>query len=275
MYRANSVRMMKQGNKQASQPTGHRHPRCYANADANCSTKISKEHFISASLLRKLELNKKAKIAGLAWQEPEKFDVVPVNGLASNILCERHNGGLSGLDSLIDRFATSIHSFDRVPANKHVKISGSDLERWMLKCLLGMSVSKNFISQLKPECVDLLFGRTHWPEQWGLYFPVTPAPIYHTDSLLIQTRTDAAQSLILAADFFIQGIPFTLLLGKPSGPRAFGIWRPGQLVFKSPLATQVINLVWQDKCSGEAVTLTRTGTYDGHPPNWRDWAKNG
>jgi hypothetical protein len=267
---------MNQVNKKTAQPSGYRHPRCYANADANCSTKISKEHFISASLLRKLELNNKAKIAGLAWQEPEKFDLVPVQGLASNILCERHNSALSRLDSLINAFATSIRSFDRAPATKHVKFSGSDIERWMLKCLLGLSVSKNIKSQLKPECIDLLFGRSDWPEQWGLYFSMgTSAPIYHTDSFLIQTRIDAARSLVLAADFFIQGMPFTLVMGKPGDPKTFGIWRPGQLVFKSPSATQLMNLSWQDKCSGEPVTLTRTGTYDGHPPNWKGWEKDG
>jgi hypothetical protein len=267
---------MKQMKKQTAQPTGYQHPRCYANADANCSTKISKEHFISASLLRKLELNNKAKIAGLAWQEPETFDLVPVKGLASNILCDRHNSALSGLDSLIDDFATSIRSFDRAPKSRHIKFNGSDIERWMLKCLLGLSVSNNIPSQLKPECTDLLFGRLHWPEQWGLYFSTaTSAPIYHTDSLLIQTRVDEARSLILAADFFIQGLPFTLVMGKPGDPKSFGVWRPGQLVFKAPSATQLINLSWQSKGSGEPVTLTRTGTYDGHPPNWKDWTKDG
>jgi hypothetical protein len=267
---------MEQVNKSATQPTGFRHPRCYANVDENCSTKISKEHFISAALLRKLQLNNKAKIAGLAWQEPETFDLVPVNGLASNILCERHNSSLSALDSLIDDFATTIRTFDRAPKSKHVKFSGSGIERWMLKCLLGLTVSKNITSQLKPECTDLLFGRIGWPDHWGLYFPVgASSPIYHTDSLLIETRVDQARSLILAADFFIQGIPLTLVLGKPDNPAAFGIWRPGQIIFKAPSATQLVNFSWQDKCSGKPVTLTRTGTFDGYPPNWKDWAKEG
>jgi hypothetical protein len=252
---------MKKVDKQTAKPTGYRHPRCYANADENCSTKISKEHFISASLLRKLELNNKAKIAGLAWQVPEQFDRVPVKGLASNILCERHNSALSGLDNLIDAFATSIRSFDSAPTNRHVTFSGSDIERWMLKCLIGLSVSKNITPQLKPECINLLFARSEWSDKWGLYFSTgTSAPIYHTDSLLIQTRTGDARSLVLAADFFIQGMPFTLVMGKPGDPKTFGTWRPGQLVFKSPSATQLINLSWQDKCSGTPVTLTRAGT---------------
>jgi hypothetical protein len=120
---------MKRENKPSEPPTGFRHPRCYASVDADCSTKISREHFISASLLRKLELYKKAKIAGLAWQEPESFDLVPVKGLASNILCERHNSSLSSRDGLIDDFATAIRAFDCAPKSKHVKFSGSDLER--------------------------------------------------------------------------------------------------------------------------------------------------
>jgi len=47
--------------------TGYRHPKCYAGADSNCSTKISKEHFISETLLERISLNGRAKIAGLAW----------------------------------------------------------------------------------------------------------------------------------------------------------------------------------------------------------------
>jgi hypothetical protein len=268
------MRSITPANKRPNQPTGYRHPRCYANAGTNCSTKISKEHFISASLLRKLELNNKTKIAGLAWQEPGTFDLVPVKGFASNILCERHNSALSALDGLIDGFATSIRSFDRAPQNKLVSFSGSDIERWMLKCLLGLTVSKNVGSRLKPECTDILFGRANWPEEWGLYFPVGAAPIYHTDSILIQTHTDEARSLMLAADFFIQGMPFKLVMGKPGDPKAFGIWRPSQLLFKSPSATQLITLSWLGKSSGEPVILTRTGTYDGHPPDWQDWEKN-
>jgi hypothetical protein len=111
------------------------------------------------------------------------------------------------LDGLIGAFAMSIRSFDRTPKSKHVKFSGSDIERWMLKCLLGMTASKNICSRLKPECLTLLFGKVEWPDQWGLYFPVKAAPIYHTDSLLIQIQTDEARALILAADFFIQGMP--------------------------------------------------------------------
>jgi hypothetical protein len=146
----------------------------------------------------------------------------------------------------------------------------------MLKCLLGLTVSKNISSQLKPECAEVLFGRMGWPDHWGLYFPVeTSTPIDHTDSLLIQTRVDQARSLILAADFLIQGVPLTLVLGKPDNPAAFGIWRPGQIIFKSSTGTLLVNLSWQDRCSGQPVTLTCTGTYDGHPPNWKEWERNG
>ncbi|TWB85313.1 hypothetical protein FBZ93_1384 [Bradyrhizobium macuxiense] len=95
---------------------------------------------------------------------------MPVKGLASNILCERHNNALGDLASLIDNFVTAIRSFDGAPKSRHIQFSGSGIERWMLKCLLGLSVSKNITSQLKPECTDLLFERIDWPDKWGLYF---------------------------------------------------------------------------------------------------------
>jgi hypothetical protein len=81
-------------------PTGYRHGKCYANRYGDCSTKISREHFISENLLRRIHLTEPAKIAGLAWQDREKFDIVPIKGLASNILCQRHDEALSRLDAM-------------------------------------------------------------------------------------------------------------------------------------------------------------------------------
>ena len=34
---------------------GHNHPKCFASAMGNCSTRISREHFISHGLIREIE----------------------------------------------------------------------------------------------------------------------------------------------------------------------------------------------------------------------------
>lgn len=268
--------------KLTGKKTGFSHPKCYANADENCSVKISKEHFISASLLRQIEFNNTAKIFGLKWQKPETFNIVPIPGLASNILCERHNHALSILDSEVGRLSETIGEFDKlthpslgsdISVKKH--FSGRAIELWMLKCILGMSASKNIRGNLKPECVEILFGKRVWPTGWGLYFTASlNESIYHSSSFLIETLYDTKNNLVLAARFFIRGLPFSLCMGKPDNSGSFGLRRPSEIIFESPNSTQTIGLSWSPAHNGKPITLTRAGTYDGPPPNWREWEKH-
>lgn len=241
---------------------GYQHPRCYARGDANCSTKISKEHFISKTLLERIHRDNTAKIAGLAWQAPETFQRVPIKGLASKILCERHNSALSGLDAAFGAFTQAIRDFDRAKTKERTKekFSGNDIERWTLKCLIGLTASGNLKSGLKPECVDLLFKRRTWPEGWGLYFAnVGSTPIYHTDSFAMETLIGPDRKIVLAAKFHIQGLPFILVLGTPGDAKSFGIRHPCEIVLRSAIGERRLRLSWEDGQPGDSVQLTRAG----------------
>lgn len=264
--------------------TGHQHAKCYARADQNCSLKISKEHFISETLLRQIQLNNTAKVAGLKCQPKESFGVIPLSGLASSILCERHNNALSPLDACMGLFSEAIRDYDAAllshastQASEQRSFSGDDIERWMLKCLLGLTASKNLMTTtLKPECMDLLFGDIDWPEGWGLYFSaLVAAPIYHSSSFLIETQVDPARQLILAATFAIRGLPFMLCLGKPDTPEKIGMFYPEAIVFRSATCEKVLALSWVGGPKSPAILLERSGTYNGPPPNWREWERNG
>lgn len=264
--------------------TGYQHPKCYARSDSNCSTKISREHFISETLLRQIQLNNRAKVAGLKWQEPERFRTILLSSMVSRVLCERHNHALSPLDEVMGRFSETIGEFDRTLgpsalnlASECRSFSGSDIERWMVKCVMGLSASGNLRhSGLKAECVDLLYGRMEWPENWGLYFQSTAGqPIYHSGSFLIETRIDPAKGLILAVEFVIRGLPFLLCLGKPSNPELLGVWRPAAITFKSSTCEKTLSLSWDGDKHGAPVGLKRIGVYEGPPPNWKEWEKNG
>jgi len=135
------------------------------------------------------KLDGKTLIAGLSWQEPETFNAVPTEGVAANVLCEAHNGRLSELDSLLGKFADDVQQTDKgeFAPGKLFRASGSGIERWMLKCLLGMSASKNISARLKLECLDLLFERMRWPDGWGFYFDTHRTTIHHTNGIEIQT----------------------------------------------------------------------------------------
>ena len=258
--------------------TNYQHLKCYANGDRNCSTKISGEHFISKTYLTQIELNDTAKIAGLAWQEPCTFSIVPTKGLASNILCTRHNPALNGLDTEFGSFTNTIRDFDRgqtVAANR--TCSGRKLELWFLKCLVGLAKSGNIHGSLKPKCVDILFERQIWPPEWGLYYFIGSGAgtIYHTDSLGVEPLVTPDRTTVLAGKFFVQGLPFILVMGKPGDPRAFGLWHPREIIFKFPTVEKRLALSWDGQAGTDSVILTRAGTYDGPPPIWEEWEKNG
>jgi len=263
---------------------GYQHPKCYVHGNGSCSRKISKEHFISENLLRQIELNGTAKIAGFAWQKPETFDIrgIKHKSLAPKILCEYHNNALSPLDSTMGEFSKVIGDFDRALSpsvanlvSERKKFSGSDIEGWMLKCLIGMTASNNLkTANIKPECLALLFGSIDWPEGWGLYFKIPNKPIYHSSSFLIETKINPTNGLILAVEFCIRGLPFTLCMGKPDNPQSFGMHRPKEIIFEARTCEKVLELDWPGS-HGESARLSHVGRYDGPPPDWKEWEKNG
>ena len=142
--------------------TGITHPRCFASADANCSIHISKEHVVSATLLRQFAHNGWAKISGLRWQKEKTFDLFPVKRLASKVLCTRHNSALSPLDAEIDDFSRVVGEIDRSIGKADFRdyvISGDNIQLWMLKTVIGMSEAGYIRGSIRPGCIDILYGR--------------------------------------------------------------------------------------------------------------------
>jgi hypothetical protein len=265
--------------------TAYGHPRCYFGGDADCSTRISKEHFVSENLLQQIQFRGTAKVAGFRWQEPETFDVVSLKGLASKILCDRHNASLSPLDAEMGRLMETVKVFDQRthpskgdPSDCLALFSGDDIERWMLKCLMGAVESGNMRGKgsLPEECTALLLGRIEWPDRWGLYLNAREkALLYHSDSFVVQTLVRTDNGRIAATAFIMRGLPFYLLLGKPDNPGSFGYWRPIRIAFKQGNGSKVIEMSWSAPSDAQTVSLSRTGTYDGPPPDWLPWEKSG
>jgi len=263
--------------------TGFQHPRCFASRDANCSRQLSREHAISETLLRQVEQNNTVKIAGLKWQETERFKIVPINGLASKVLCERHNNALSPLDSTIGELSLTIREFDHAfregaqgEAFEEKTFSGDDIQLWMLKCLIGMSVSGNLNGNMKSECVEILYGRSRWPAGWGLYWLNQPSlTVYHTDSFAVETAVHRDTQTILLAKFLLRGMHLGLCLGIPDNPQAFGTLKPAALIFRSSSCERRLLLRWENATTSKAIFLERVGAHDGPPPDWREWEQKG
>ncbi|MBA4090098.1 MAG: hypothetical protein C0494_05830 [Sphingobium sp.] len=126
--------------------TGHVHPKCYMRSTGDCSTTISGEHYISATILREFG---NLRTSGLPWFGPGETQV-GLNALRSNILCTRHNSALSPLDVEGRRMLVAIrdgldHIWKKSLSTKTLFriVSGEAFELWGLKTLMGLLASKS------------------------------------------------------------------------------------------------------------------------------------
>jgi hypothetical protein len=70
--------------------------RCYAAHLGNCKGGVSREHYISESVLE--IAGRDVQVSGFPWQEANKPMQIGIGSLTSKILCEHHNSQLSPLD---------------------------------------------------------------------------------------------------------------------------------------------------------------------------------
>ncbi len=83
------------------------YPPCYARALGDCSGKLSREHYISASILELL--GDSHTITNASWlASGQQSDQLPTSALGSKILCQRHNASLSPLDEHAKVFFTEL-----------------------------------------------------------------------------------------------------------------------------------------------------------------------
>jgi len=122
--------------------TNYAHPACYLARTNNCSTGRSREHYVSEAILKRFE---QLSVSGMPWQNRDQAQTLPGNALVANILCERHNGALSPIDSMgLRAFDAFISAADYAVHQRHsgrashFLISGEALELWMFKLMAGI-----------------------------------------------------------------------------------------------------------------------------------------
>ncbi len=130
--------------KPTGECTGYRNPRCYLGVSANCSKEISKEHYISHSLLKQFE---RLRVTGIPW-DPNPIEL-PAKKLTSKILCQRHNNALSKLDAEAGRFFEAIddamkHASEKSLSRKakNFLLNGDAFELWGVKTIAGLYHAK-------------------------------------------------------------------------------------------------------------------------------------
>jgi len=130
--------------------TGHKRDNCYMSWTHDCSAGGSREHFISQSVLTLIG-GGHVRVDGLPWLPEGEAKALPVNALAANILCARHNAAMSPLDTMAGKFFGAIMSIyddlgngttlSRKP--RWFLFSGEELELWLLKTAFGLFHSGN------------------------------------------------------------------------------------------------------------------------------------
>jgi hypothetical protein len=153
--------------------TGFANPDCYAAALGDCSPELSREHFISESVLRRMAVGGLIDASGFPWARGATKKVSPA-ALATKVLCTRHNSALSPLDAIADRLFSHMYGFrselsGQTPStgDQAALFNGHDIERWMVKLLSGLLYSGN--SSIGGRKVDGWMPPTAWLKvQFGL-----------------------------------------------------------------------------------------------------------
>jgi hypothetical protein len=137
--------------------------------------------------MKELGENGLIKISGFHWQpKGERKRSISMTSLTGKVLCSRHNTMLSPLDSKALRFFKSFLIAGEEFQDQQLRLvervwlfNGHDIERWMLKSLIGTIISGNardhsgnrILNWQPPKrWLDILIGRIGFPKQWGMYF---------------------------------------------------------------------------------------------------------
>lgn len=250
--------------------TGLKNTNCYLSELCDCSAGISGEHYVSHSILKELSMNGMLQgIHGLPWIQGTKN--IPSSRLTSNILCKRHNEALSGLDTLAKRFFMSIvdvtRSFESNTPGSSDSIflfNGNDIERWMLKTLIGLGFSGNLQSQRhtirnwKPDLlwVDILVGKEQMPKDFGLY---VTGNVGHQSELNLKRGFEIAplsnQNFVYGAIISLCGLSFTFVMVQPPLNKKGTIlehqlYRPGEMLFTHKQLLSTLYFHWDLHGSG-------------------------
>lgn len=241
--------------------TGYSHEGCYARCLADCDGKLSREHWISESALRLLDPCGPITFEGLGWQSAAKAQTMYPRQAASHVLCRRHNNALSIIDEAGTAFFKALLHINRLQAaeplhtqNRCLLLSnGHDIERWLLKVLIGGIASGNMrVNGCRqqdwepiPEYIEFLFGWQTTLSHGGLYIidpnGVAP-PSPGTLNIAPLSRHGSPVGLLA----FLAGFQLCLAIGpRDDTPLVNGVFRPKELITETPQGSIVLGISWE------------------------------
>ncbi len=238
-----------------------------------CSAKISREHYISATVLKALAgSNGTAQIGGLPWQPAQTLQSIGVQSLQSKILCETHNSGLGALDNVAGRLFRTLNAADKNPMSLPIvsQFDGPSVERWFIKVLCGLTAAAGFGDGMIPNQWKRILVGEDWPNLWGAYLAVPTSPLILAREFYLDTSVYSETGVILAATFRIAGVPFKIALGRPDNPEQFGVYRPQGIIFQLPAGERRVEFIWPFP-NERTVVFSKVGLSTDRPPQWEGW----
>lgn len=248
---------------------------CYARDLNDCSSKLSREHYVSRVLL--LEIGPAPLLSGpsfLAGQEKR----LPASALTAKVLCDRHNNLLSPLDleaarvfRALPRFEEDLKDSVAAPVDDFELASGPLFEAWIVKPFFGLLAKGIMNSPGGPitewreggeaALLDVLFRGGRWPTDRGLWVSPPDFPSAAAADLALEPLT--AEGRLWAGNIEFGPFMLQLALGKPGNPKA--VPRPGAVVaLKDQIDVEkTLALGWPDGMAGLPVMTTRVGQMDG------------
>lgn len=245
-------------------------PKCFAKELNSCSNNISREHYISHSILQEIKKTytqgEQLRVGGLPWQSQGALKEISPNSLASKMLCEHHNNSLSPLDTVGLRFFQAfqqIHNELHTSINprKYYLFNGHNIERWMFKILCGIiaaGITTNIPKEARPPLAYLkaLFYGEHFPETWGLYIITDMGKQQASGGI----KVSAISNGNIVSGLIVEILAFRFILATHSVPKKEGILnnsvnRPSCLHLKSINSKKDAYIFFSWKIKGDESTI--------------------
>ena len=162
--------------------------RCYLSSYGDCSTKITREHFISRTILEKITTSRLTIRDAPHFFGGKNHVEIGIDDFVAKVLCDVHNPLLGDLDAALGIAFSNMDALAkemlRPPRpNELVRFfrisSGLDIERWMIKVYCGMvaagrirGISGKIVQRSAVPLVffDALVGVNDLPSPLGLYY---------------------------------------------------------------------------------------------------------
>lgn len=230
-----------------------------------CRGKLSREHYVSESVLSVLSPDNKLGVVGTHWA-PELLSVSK-SSLVVRILCEGHNNTLSTLDNTAARLCTFLKRAQLdleagLTASQVDVFSGFEFERWLLKVAYGCSAGRVSAKDGKPAStnVDSRLGRLlieveAFSDGAGLYVQPPNGEFATQHGEFGFALKTGPNDLLMAAEFSILRLPFSLALGKPGGD--WGSYRPRAIELINGVASHTASFDWGTLPTSPPITYLR------------------